>query len=865
MGDYVITALPGDGVGPEITEQAVDVLLAVTKLYGHHVTVQHGLVGNAAIAAEGVAISESTLAACAGSDALLFGAVGGPPASADPDAEARPEQALMRLRKGFEFFANLRPVRPAPSMVGASTLKPQILDGTDLVFVRELSAGLYYGHLESAPRKPSEIHLTHGGLEAVDTLLYTEQQIERVVRVAFDLAEQRRGRVTSVDKANVLSSSVLWRRIVERVAADHPAVTCEHLLVDACAMQLLRSPSRFDVLVTENLFGDILTDEAAMLTGSIGMLPSASLGTRRTASGLFGLYEPIHGSAPDLAGQDRANPIGAIASVALLLRHSLGLEEEAAAVEAAVERVLDQGYRTVDIQEAGTTVVGTREMGERIVELLPPPPAIGSPLEAGTAVPQSDPAAAGSRLQRQRLLVRQVRDELLGQYRGRLADSQEPPIRVMARIVQDLERECALRQLDQAAVGLEIVNRTIGDVNLRLVTECEGAAGGPGDYRRLADEVGIALPGEALPGHTATGEVYQWLRRQMLDTERQLLARGWDLRMYDIAGIGNPVLREWLAGDLARWGLSATAAHVALGLGATGCVDHVLRGLAARASHRGAPAGAVLFALPGFNMPEGQAAAYGYRCHRVPTLPANDFKLTARQLDQALAEHGDLTAVYLIITNNPTTFAYTPEELEGLLEVLRSYRQRGRLVHLLADLAYVGTGVPADDAARMRVLGTSDLVDQMIFISSLSKTHTLTGERFGWVTFGDPDLARALGASWVTSVGTLPAEWQLRFMAYHRLFRENPWLVEKIRNLYRLRRTQLRAQLQRFDEEYQLFDRVYLDDDATIYNWSRLRAGQDCFSVFGTTGLAGIPGSTFGYSDEYIRFSVGMLPVAATG
>jgi len=373
MSDATIGVLPGDGVGPEVTRQAADVLQAVADRYGHRFDLRTGLVGLAAVTALGVAIDDETFDACAGSDAILFGAVGSLPADRSPAGRrpagaVRPEHALWRLRKELQLFANLRPVQALESLHDASTIKPECLRGTDLVFVRELSAGLYYGHLESVPGKPSEIRRTPQGAQAVDTLLYTEHEIERVVRVAFELAVGRRGRVTSVDKANVLSSSLLWREVVDRVAPDYPTVVYDHLLVDACAMRLLRAPAEFDVVVTENLFGDILTDEASMLAGSIGMLPSASLGARRTAAGTFGLYEPIHGSAPDIAGQDVANPVGAILSAAMLLRHSLGLADEAAVVERAVEEVLDQGYRTPDLHHDGCTLVGTRALGRLVVD-----------------------------------------------------------------------------------------------------------------------------------------------------------------------------------------------------------------------------------------------------------------------------------------------------------------------------------------------------------------------------------------------------------------------------------------------------------------------------------------------------------------
>lgn len=365
MGTYSIAVLPGDGIGPEVIEQAVHVLNVVAQKFGHTFHFQHGLVGLAAIEAEGKAISEETFASCQKSDAILFGAVG----SAQQGSTVKPEEALFRLRKGLEFFANLRPVRPSETMLDASSIKADILRGTDLIVVRELTGGLYYGHLEpNVPGKPSEIRETAQGYEAIDTLLYNEAEIERIVRVAFDLARERRKKVTSVDKANVLSSSVLWRRVAERVAKDYPDVTFENLLVDACAMHLIRNPTSFDVIVTENLFGDILTDEASMLAGSMGMLPSASLGTRRTAHGLFGLYEPIHGSAPDIAGQNKANPIAAILTAAMLLRHSLGLKEEAATIEVAVEQCIQAGYRTVDLREEGKEILGTKEMGQHIAE-----------------------------------------------------------------------------------------------------------------------------------------------------------------------------------------------------------------------------------------------------------------------------------------------------------------------------------------------------------------------------------------------------------------------------------------------------------------------------------------------------------------
>src|SRR5947209_5561382 len=363
MGTYTITVLAGDGIGPEVTEQAQRVLEVIARHYGHTFTFYKALVGVAAIEAEGDAISDATMQLCQQSDAILFGAVGGIPRYEGPNSKVQPERALFRLRKELELFANLRPVHPFKALVNASTIKPEVLQNTDLLVVRELTGGIYFG-------KPSEIRETAHGYEAIDTMLYTEAEIERIVRTAFDLARGRRKKVTSVDKANVLSSSRLWRRVAERVAADYPDVTLEHLLVDSCAMHLIRRPTSFDVIVTENMFGDILTDEASMLAGSMGMLPSASLGTRKTAYGTFGLYEPIHGSAPDITGQGKANPIAAILSAALLLRYSLGLLREAEAIEAAIEQTINAGYRTEDLREEGKEIVGTQVMGNKIVEAL---------------------------------------------------------------------------------------------------------------------------------------------------------------------------------------------------------------------------------------------------------------------------------------------------------------------------------------------------------------------------------------------------------------------------------------------------------------------------------------------------------------
>ncbi len=353
--EATLAVLAGDGIGVEVAAEAVKALDTVASQFGHHFTFPTGLIGGAAIDATGTALPAETLALCQESQAVLFGAIGGPKWD-DPRAPVRPEQGLLALRKGLGLYANLRPVKLYPCLLGASSLKEDVVSGVDLIVVRELTGGLYFG-------QPSKRFDGQHGREAVDTLSYTEGEIERVVQAACDLARARRKKVTSVDKQNVLASSRLWREVASEVGARNPDITLEHMLVDTCAMKLVSQPRGFDVVVTENMFGDILTDEAAVLAGSMGMLPSASLG-----GGRFGLYEPIHGSAPDRAGTDTANPIAAVLSAALLLRLSLELTAEAAAVEAAVQRVLDDGFRTGDIASVGTTVVGTRKMGDLIAE-----------------------------------------------------------------------------------------------------------------------------------------------------------------------------------------------------------------------------------------------------------------------------------------------------------------------------------------------------------------------------------------------------------------------------------------------------------------------------------------------------------------
>ncbi len=349
----MIVLLPGDGIGPEVTDAARQVLERVAAKFTHDFSFDEHLIGGAAIDATGNPLPDETVAACEASDAVLLGAVGGPKWS-DPNAAVRPEQGLLEIRSVLGVYANLRPVTVYPELAAASPLRPELLEGVDLLVMRELTGGIYFGEKQRDETSAS------------DLCTYHTHEIERIVRAAAELATKRRGKLCSVDKANVLETSRLWRDVTDRLIADEfPGIELETLLVDAAAMHLLSRPADFDVIVTENMFGDILTDEASMLAGSLGMLPSASLGDSTR-----GLYEPIHGSAPDIAGQGIANPCGTIASAAMLLRHSLGLETEAGAVEAAMARAIAGGARTADIAPSGAASLSTTEMTAAILEEL---------------------------------------------------------------------------------------------------------------------------------------------------------------------------------------------------------------------------------------------------------------------------------------------------------------------------------------------------------------------------------------------------------------------------------------------------------------------------------------------------------------
>ena len=355
--EYKLAVIPGDGIGPDVVEQTLLVLDKVGEKFGHTFHYQKVLAGGCAIDATGACLPQETIDVCKASDAVLLGAVGGWKWDTLP-GDQRPERALLGLRKALGLFANLRPALLFEQLADASPLKPEILaGGLDIVVVRELTGGIYFGE--------KGFKDTDLGPAAYDVEQYAEEEVRRIAKVAFDMAMKRSKHVTSVDKANVLESSRLWRRVVAEVAQDYPEVTLDNLYVDNAAMQLVRNPRQFDVIVTSNIFGDILSDEASQITGSIGMLPSASL-----AKGNFGMYEPVHGSAPDIAGQDKANPMATILSAAMMLRYTFGLLQEADAVDNAVKAGLDQGYRTPDLFAGEGTLIGTAEMGRRIAEAI---------------------------------------------------------------------------------------------------------------------------------------------------------------------------------------------------------------------------------------------------------------------------------------------------------------------------------------------------------------------------------------------------------------------------------------------------------------------------------------------------------------
>jgi aspartate/methionine/tyrosine aminotransferase len=487
------------------------------------------------------------------------------------------------------------------------------------------------------------------------------------------------------------------------------------------------------------------------------------------------------------------------------------------------------------------------------------------PRLASSTVSASAPAAAAdvsdAATARTREQIAQLRDAACEVARPKVKAG-AAPIRVMARMVADLEEQCRELAIPPELVADEIVNRTIGDVDVRRISARDDGEA----FATLADDMGLALPREPIDGVPATGKRYRWIHRQMEAFERQLLARRFDMRMYDLNGIGNPLLREMLSAYLLRvWGYTVPAAQIHLSLGSLDGLNKFFQGYAAFQRRQAARSydaldAAVIFPAPGFNVPEWQAQSVGMRLHRLYTTAEHHFKVTPDELRAALAEAPDARIFYLIISNNPTAFAYTPDELRALCAVIE---EDAPDVLIAADLAYIGTGEPAEDRARMAVFDDPDILRRSVLFCSFSKTHTLTGDRCGFVVFGDPELAASLGPGWTNGCAALPAEWQLRYMAYVKLFAEHPEIEDRIRALYRLRRGRLVRQLEQLNQQYKLFAQINLDDGGTVYNWSQLLPGEDVFSLFSKTGIAGVPGSAFGYSDDFIRLSVGCIPVPA--
>ena len=434
-----------------------------------------------------------------------------------------------------------------------------------------------------------------------------------------------------------------------------------------------------------------------------------------------------------------------------------------------------------------------------------------------------------------------------------------PPIRVMARMVNEIVAECRERGVPDDITNQHVIDRTIGDINVRRISaEDDGE-----QFVSIADEMGLALPGEIIGGYTATGERARWIHERMMELERELLARHIDLRIYDLAGVGVLPVREHVAAYIAReWDVHFDPAQLYASLGSLDALGKFFQGLMASERKPGAPHPrfSVIFPAPGFNVPEWQAENLGIGIQRVMTCADDHFKITPRALAKALDTAPDARAIYLTIANNPTAFAFTPDELGALYEMLD---QRGSDLLVVADLAYIGTGDPDDDRARMQALSAPGRRERTVFCGSFSKSHTLTGDRYGWIAFGAPEVAQRVLSGWANTTASLPADWQLRYMATLELFAAHPEIHERIRALYTLRRSKLVTRLRALNERTPLFETINMDDGGTVYNWSHLAPGQDVFSLFAQTGIAGVPGRAFGFSDDYVRLSVGCIPVRA--
>lgn len=452
-------------------------------------------------------------------------------------------------------------------------------------------------------------------------------------------------------------------------------------------------------------------------------------------------------------------------------------------------------------------------------------------------------------------LVRSLRKEAVARCRPNFEESSSP-IRVMARMVRDVQSEALKAGVSKEVLHREVVNRTIGDVNVRWITEKIGGV----DYSTIGEDLGLILPGEKIAGRISDGRSHLELNKREQEIEMRLLRDyGWDMRVYDVLGVGNPLLREKLASRFqTAWGIPTNPEQTFISIGALDALYKSILSLGHHFKLKYGAAPTFAFPSPGFAVVNWQAHIAGLKLLNIHTRPESHFKLTYDQLKQMLAEDPELRLLYFTVSNNPTALSYSPDEIR---DVYRAIEEDGRELAVLADLAYMGTGLPEDDLARMQALNTNDSIQRTLFINSLSKVFTLTGDRCGWVSLQNADWAEVMRVGWNNTTAGLPAQWQLRFTAYIELFDEHPEIQEKIRSLYNLRREHLCAQLQEVNAEYDLFEQIGLDDHTTIYNWSKLKSGEDALTVFEKTGIAGVSGSAFGYDDEYIRFSVGFIPI----
>ncbi len=458
-------------------------------------------------------------------------------------------------------------------------------------------------------------------------------------------------------------------------------------------------------------------------------------------------------------------------------------------------------------------------------------------------------------VEEQTKLIMALRKKIVEKYRPIFA-STASPIRMMARMVKEVQSEALKAGISPEILAHEVINRTIGDVNVRMITEkIDGV-----DYTTIGEDLGLILPGEEIGGRISTGETHHALNELKDDIERRLLVEyDWDIRVYDVFGVGNPLLREKLAARFTdMWGLPVLVDQTFISIGALDALYKCILSLSYFFKKKYGKPATFGFPSPSFAVVNWQVEMSGLKLMNIKTSEETNFTLTYEQMKRALADDPELRLLYLTVSNNPTAFSYTPEQIHA---IYRAIEEDGRDFAVLADLAYVGTGIEAEDKARMDAFNTPEILHRTLFVNSLSKVFTLTGDRCGWVSFQNPEWSDLLRATWNNTTAGLPAEWQLSFTAYIEWFDQHPEIQEKIKTLYNLRREHFRKQLHELNDKYDLFDEIGLDDHATIYNWSKLKPGQDALSLFEKTGIAGVSGGAFGYSNTYIRFSVGFISI----